>query len=153
MSDSTLTIAIEFLGRLGYVSVLSHSCVVSMLFFFFSSRRRHTRFDCDWSSDVCSSDLFNGVGHLSGPFCLSKQETPDKKCVTSSNTWQERELRTTHFWVALATLGSAGRTTARTKDTDREVFTVSDVEEEELSKHHFQTKSARPEDPDGRLSW
>src|SRR5205085_7320485 len=25
--------------------------------FFFSSSRRHTRFDCDWSSDVCSSDL------------------------------------------------------------------------------------------------
>src|SRR2546430_5841878 len=32
-------------------------------FFFFSSRRRHTRFDCDWSSDVCSSDL--GTGPLS----------------------------------------------------------------------------------------
>src|SRR6266478_7603509 len=30
-----------------------------MFFFFFSSRRRHTRFDCDWSSDVCSSDLVN----------------------------------------------------------------------------------------------
>src|SRR5688572_163741 len=30
--------------------------------FFFSSRRRHTRFDCDWSSDVCSSDL--GDRHL-----------------------------------------------------------------------------------------
>src|SRR5256886_6669953 len=29
-----------------------------LFFFFFSSRRRHTRFDCDWSSDVCSSDLF-----------------------------------------------------------------------------------------------
>src|SRR5256886_7111499 len=28
-----------------------------ILLFFFSSRRRHTRFDCDWSSDVCSSDL------------------------------------------------------------------------------------------------
>src|SRR5579859_2306501 len=28
-----------------------------MFFFFFSSRRRHTIFDCDWSSDVCSSDL------------------------------------------------------------------------------------------------
>src|SRR3989338_2108514 len=26
--------------------------------FFFSSRRRHTRWNCDWSSDVCSSDLF-----------------------------------------------------------------------------------------------
>src|SRR5260370_25189901 len=28
--------------------------------FFFSSRRRHTRFKCDWSSDVCSSDLWGG---------------------------------------------------------------------------------------------
>src|SRR5256886_4498327 len=38
------------------------------LFFFFSSRRRHTRFDCDWSSDVCSSDLDdNGHGtHVGG---------------------------------------------------------------------------------------
>src|SRR2546430_12722353 len=31
--------------------------VLLYIFFFFSSRRRHTRFDCDWSSDVCSSDL------------------------------------------------------------------------------------------------
>src|SRR5688572_31750566 len=30
---------------------------IILVFFFFSSRRRHTRFDCDWSSDVCSSDL------------------------------------------------------------------------------------------------
>src|SRR6267142_5730713 len=29
-------------------------------FFFFSSRRRHTRLTCDWSSDVCSSDLALG---------------------------------------------------------------------------------------------
>src|SRR2546430_9927419 len=28
------------------------------MIFLFSSRRRHTRFDCDWSSDVCSSDLY-----------------------------------------------------------------------------------------------
>src|SRR5205085_8171822 len=33
-------------------------CQFCCFFFFFSSRRRHTRFDCDWSSDVCSSDLF-----------------------------------------------------------------------------------------------
>src|SRR5206468_8815150 len=31
-------------------------------FFFFSSRRRHTRSDRDWSSDVCSSDLEGAVG-------------------------------------------------------------------------------------------
>src|SRR6266480_4985314 len=30
---------------------------VYLLCFFFSSRRRHTRLTCDWSSDVCSSDL------------------------------------------------------------------------------------------------
>src|SRR2546430_8695505 len=34
--------------------------------FFFSSRRRHTRFDCDWSSDVCSSD---------SAFVLSQDQT------------------------------------------------------------------------------
>src|SRR5260370_1550774 len=32
-----------------------------MFCFFFSSRRRHTRFKCDWSSDVCSSDLTQGM--------------------------------------------------------------------------------------------
>src|SRR5436309_15978069 len=32
--------------------------------FFFSSRRRHTRFSRDWSSDVCSSDLDREVGSL-----------------------------------------------------------------------------------------
>src|SRR2546430_3429090 len=35
---------------------------ILFFFFFFSSRRRHTRFDCDWSSDVCSSDLYRECG-------------------------------------------------------------------------------------------
>src|SRR4051812_50023137 len=35
---------------------------VRLYAFFFSSRRRHTRLTCDWSSDVCSSDL-PGPGH------------------------------------------------------------------------------------------
>src|SRR6266480_3409247 len=30
---------------------------IVLFYFFFSSRRRHTRLTCDWSSDVCSSDL------------------------------------------------------------------------------------------------
>src|SRR6267142_3315996 len=34
---------------------------IYIFFFFFSSRRRHTRLTCDWSSDVCSSDLQNLV--------------------------------------------------------------------------------------------
>src|SRR5690606_41043663 len=32
-------------------------CLGLWLLFFFSSRRRHTRFSRDWGSDVCSSDL------------------------------------------------------------------------------------------------
>src|SRR4051812_49697046 len=43
---------------------------ILIFFFFFSSRRRHTRLTCDWSSDVCSSDLIEGpivlVGHSYG---------------------------------------------------------------------------------------
>src|SRR2546430_8131364 len=41
-------------------------------FFFFSSRRRHTRFDCDWSSDVCSSDL-QAVGRLRARQLVGRQ--------------------------------------------------------------------------------
>src|SRR5918993_3707829 len=37
------------------------SSAIWMLYFFFSSRRRHTRYWRDWSSDVCSSDLFAEV--------------------------------------------------------------------------------------------
>src|SRR5690606_10073276 len=40
-------------------------------YFFFSSRRRHTRFSRDWSSDVCSSDLQD-------PFCI-RQALPAKE--------------------------------------------------------------------------
>src|SRR6266480_7172435 len=38
-----------------------------MVFFFFSSRRRHTILTCDWSSDVCSSDLRDGKRQYRGP--------------------------------------------------------------------------------------
>src|SRR5207237_6347230 len=46
-----------------YVVLLFCYCVACYSFcFFFSSRRRHTRFKCDWSSDVCSSDLSSRCG-------------------------------------------------------------------------------------------
>src|SRR2546430_16542810 len=44
-----------------------------MYFLFFSSRSRHKRFDCDWSSDVCSSDL------------LLQRETPELSASTATN--------------------------------------------------------------------
>src|SRR2546428_5179159 len=40
---------------------IGNLALVEQVFFFFSSRRRHTRSDRDWSSDVCSSDLRQGL--------------------------------------------------------------------------------------------
>src|SRR2546430_5263478 len=42
----------QYSGNVPFEHWVSRVAVI----FFFSSRRRHTRFDCDWSSDVCSSD-------------------------------------------------------------------------------------------------
>src|SRR3712207_5289086 len=52
-------LALLLLRCLGLMSFVS-ACIVlpCVCFFFFSSRRRHTRYWRDWSSDVCSSDLF-----------------------------------------------------------------------------------------------
>src|SRR2546421_9075216 len=47
------------------------SAIRPLCFFFFSSRRRHTRSDRDWSSDVCSSDLARDEGSIWREF-LSK---------------------------------------------------------------------------------
>src|SRR5215208_5086685 len=44
-----------------------------MYFFFFSSRRRHTRWPRDWSSDVCSSDL--NENHLTDQIKIGGKET------------------------------------------------------------------------------
>src|SRR6266511_5723485 len=48
-------IAADFLAALAFKNGLPGQFL--NVFFFFSSRRRHTRFSSDWSSDVCSSDL------------------------------------------------------------------------------------------------
>src|SRR5690606_40839677 len=59
------------------------------VFFFFSSRRRHTRFSRDWSSDVCSSDLMAVLGGSAsdraeadgaprGHRCIQRLEAPTR---------------------------------------------------------------------------
>src|SRR5256886_7124384 len=59
-----------------------------IVFFFFSSRRRHTRFDCDWSSDVCSSDLEELQAPVPGPLRVrDRQEVaaPDRSRVVDED--------------------------------------------------------------------
>src|SRR5947209_10168783 len=63
-------------------------------FFFFSSRRRHTRYWRDWSSDVCSSDLSSSACKRSLIPRISRNRTnsrkPWKRCTTR---WWPRKKR------------------------------------------------------------
>src|SRR5260370_38441053 len=77
-------------------------------FFFFSSRRRHTRFKCDWSSDVCSSDLLpwqrelssRGAGHR--VHCEAESFLTCYKHTFMSGTCQRHALQRTDisWWAA-----------------------------------------------------
>src|SRR2546430_1134648 len=81
---------------------------MSFFFFFFSSRRRHTRFDCDWSSDVCSSDLCCPLSTRSAPAAYSRFHrfvtdssdvqpgvSEEKKC----GWWK---VASVHLWLCVA---------------------------------------------------
>src|SRR2546430_6536312 len=83
-----------------------------LFFFFFSSRRRHTRFDCDWSSDVCSSDLGGhwGIPQPSDP-CANRPAAPGGYfhgfpesqtrllLAVGGNGEPGRIVHRTHFWL------------------------------------------------------
>src|SRR5690606_41046703 len=60
--------------------------------FFFSSRRRHTRFSRDWSSDVCSSDLV-------------RRQVPVGDTVTVAELAQRMAVKATEVIKALMSLG------------------------------------------------
>src|SRR5882762_6251941 len=63
------------------------------VYFFFSSRRRHTRFKCDWSSDVCSSDLMSGrpvsgcPGHVT--LCEGGELFPTRQAIEAPRLSQQ----------------------------------------------------------------
>src|SRR3712207_8422811 len=73
-----------------YVHVVRRSATLLLLiwFFFFSSRRRHTRYWRNWSSDVCSSDLWSrwatrcllGISGTSScqPYCGTRRLHPEQ---------------------------------------------------------------------------
>src|SRR3972149_7595262 len=61
---------------------------VSDFFFFFPSRRRHTRLDCDWSSDVCSSDLGRASSWRASPW----SPTPERASPACRSRSEERRV-------------------------------------------------------------
>src|SRR6267154_3370435 len=62
--------------------------------FFFSSRRRHTRWTGDWSSDVCSSDLHERLG---GRLCLPRGQRHDRHALRPSGHCRRSEEHTSEL--------------------------------------------------------
>src|SRR5690606_40312488 len=59
--------------------------------FFFASRRRHTRFSRDWSSDVCSSDLGERLRHCTSAVVEARAVTPPLG-VSQTGSGRERNV-------------------------------------------------------------
>src|SRR5256886_4554228 len=74
-----------------FIEVLEVDGEVTILFF--SGRRRHTRFDCDWSSDVCSSDLIKGPVGRKGVH--RREEGPSFRDVEEQKRRDEKEREKT----------------------------------------------------------
>src|SRR5438132_9626348 len=93
-----------------------------VFFFFFSSRRRHTRSLCDWSSDVCSSDLPESglpvVGHL--------LQSPS----TASWTLENRLATAPRFWATCTShlVGKAPTTRSEERRVGKECRTRRETE-------------------------
>src|SRR2546429_6250136 len=75
------------------------------IFFFFSSRRRHTRCSRDWSSDVCSSDLDAHAVHTTA----TSESWPTARSIQSRcgfvSPWKDRKstrLNSSHGYISYA---------------------------------------------------
>src|SRR5215211_1556924 len=80
---------------------------IHLFFFFFSSRRRHTRSLCDWSSDVCSSDLASSA-RVDELFAAQARRTPRTVAVVSGDealTYAELDARSDRLAAHLRALG------------------------------------------------
>src|SRR6266508_6157656 len=87
--------------------------------FFFSSRRRHTRWPRDWSSDVCSSDLdcivrlaglaFHGAARQFHFALLDESDNGSMTAYTSHRSGAKAEQASCHAWHGAAPVGGAAR--------------------------------------------
>src|SRR5438034_4619263 len=97
-----------------------------LFFFFFSSRRRHTRSLCDWSSDVCSSDLGNALPAQAGcelePFAhyIGLRDLPTARFFLNvRHQWLRQSYRESLHEVSVIHLRQACKTDRTTNGGDR----------------------------------
>src|SRR5256885_5032833 len=82
-------------------------------FFFFSSRRRHTRLQGDWSSDVCSSDLTGSSGTAN---VVSPPNTPFQDPLPILPTLSQKTLTPAPTKAANIAAGEAARADYRSEE-------------------------------------
>src|SRR2546426_7866676 len=95
--------------------------------FFFSSRRRHTRLQGDWSSDVCSSDLYPNhlliasMGSFSESLPVSATVYPAARarCREAFLDRKSTRLNSSHLVISYAVFCLKKKTTPRTKPSPR----------------------------------
>src|SRR5690606_39961763 len=67
------------------------------VFFFFSSRRRHTRFSRDWSSDVCSSDLVQIISLCETEICAYIRAHEGENTIHTVSISQGKKISLIYF--------------------------------------------------------
>src|SRR2546426_8870693 len=101
-----------------------HTRLALALFFFFSSRRRHTRLLGDWSSDVCSSDLEEPFQSVDSGITKNQYEWVSSRLNLRGDLLQSSvdNFVVDHstfandvfgFWIAIAWIDQIGRASCR----------------------------------------
>src|SRR5690606_38668427 len=103
------------------------------VYFFFSSRRRHTRFSRDWSSDVCSSDL-EGIttrrkADKPGPRCAMHHREKLSACRDTAwerHLWETYGITLEQYWTIYKVLGGRCYLCRRANDKRRKLVVDHD---------------------------
>src|SRR5439155_2137240 len=99
-------------------------------FFFFSSRRRHTRWPRDWSSDVCSSDL--SYGEATVAYTSLTRAIEDLLCVLTPAEWSVVRGRWAGLGVSVEELDGAPASVVRLEELFRGLAGATDAAEQAL---------------------
>src|SRR2546430_805573 len=105
-------------------------------FFFFSSRRRHTRFDCDWSSDVCSSDLMK---------IISGMDIADRRRPQDGRSRLRYEGKRIDLRVSTLPTQFGEKVVIRLLDSKRAQVTMDQLALTDENLHAFQLMLSRPQ--------
>src|SRR5690625_8024212 len=101
-----------------------------MSFFFFSSRRRHTRWPRDWSSDVCSSDLFfegDTVAHCGPTLKGEFARTLNLTCLRTGWVFTRSIRNNAHVHILRSEERRVGKECRARREQDHDTEKKSDV--------------------------